>query len=79
MGITSRVLFERFSPAADLTVVAVCSVMLILMLFSYVSRGCSLRIFLCVLGAVVLAACSDVIWNMFIRMKNPSLLFSALT
>ena len=73
MGTASRVLFERFSPAADLTVVAVCSVMLILMLFSYVSRGRSLRIFLCVLGAVVLAACSDVIWNMFIRMKNPSL------
>ena len=55
---SSTTLFERFSPAADLTVIAVCIVMAVLMFFSYVSRGRSLRIFLGVVAALVLAAVS---------------------
>lgn len=69
----SSALFERFSPAGDLTVVAVCIVMVILMFFSYVSRGRSLHLFLSIIAMVVLAAMTDVSWNMLIRMKNPSL------
>ena len=70
---SSTTLFERFSPAADLTVIAVCIVMAVLMFFSYVSRGRSLRIFLGVVAALVLAAMTDVSWNMIVRMQQPSL------
>ena len=73
MGTTSRALFERFSPAGDLTVIAVCIVMSILMFFSYVSRGRSLRLFLGIVAMIVVAAMTDVSWNMLIRLKNPSL------
>ena len=73
MGSAAKTLFEKFSPTADLVVIAACSVMVILMLFSYVSRGRSLRIFLSIVAALVLAALTDVSWNMIVRMKNPSL------
>ena len=73
MGTTSRVLFERFSPTADLTVVAVCIVMVILMLFAYVRRERTLRIFLGTVGMIVFSACVDVSWNMLIRLGDPSL------
>ena len=73
MGSAAKTLFEKFSPTADLVVIAACSIMVILMLFSYVSRGLSLRIFLSVIGALVLAALTDVSWNMIVKMKDPSL------
>ncbi len=59
MGLSAGSLFERFSPAADLTIIAVCSVMALLMLFSYVSRGRSLRIFLSIVVTLVAAALAD--------------------
>ena len=67
MNSTFSPFFERYSPTADLTVVAVCFVIAALMLFSYVSRGRSLRIFLAVLGSLVLAALADVSWNTIFR------------
>ncbi len=79
MSTTSRVLFERFSPTADLTVVAVCIVMVILMLFAYVRRERTLRIFLGTVGMIVFSACVDVSWNMLIRLGDPSLYSWAYT
>ena len=73
MGSSTITLFERFSPAADLTVIAVSVVMAVLMLFSYVSRSRSLRIFLEITAALVIAALTDVSWNTIVRMKDPSL------
>ena len=73
MGSSMTTLFGRFSPAADQTIIAVSVVMVILMLFSYVSRSRSLRIFLTIVISLVLAALTDVSWNMIVRMKDPSL------
>ena len=73
MGSSVKTLFERFSPAADLMVVAVSVVMAVLMFFSYVSWNRGLKIFLGVVITLVLAACADVSWNMIVRMRDPSL------
>lgn len=72
MASSSATLFEKYSPVGDLTAVAVCFVMGILMLFSYVSRGRSLRLFLYALGCLVLASLANVSWQTLIRMNNPS-------
>ena len=69
MGSSTTTLFGRFSPAADQTIIAVSVVMVILMLFSYVSRSRSLLIFLTIVISLVLAALTDVSWNMIVLMK----------
>ena len=55
---------SNYSPVGDLVVVSVCLVMLILMLFSYIRRTHSFKIFLGVVGTLILAAELDVSFNM---------------
>ena len=65
---------SNYSPIGDLVVVSVCIVMLILMLFSYVSRTRSFKVFLGIIGLVVLSALTDVSFNMFAAMGRAELL-----
>ena len=53
-----------YSPVGDLVVVSVCFVMLILMLFSYNRRTRAFKIFLSVVGMLIVAAYADVAFNM---------------
>lgn len=50
----------NYSPVGDLIVVSICYVMLILMLFSYINKNRSFRLFLSTVVLVMLAALSDV-------------------
>ena len=65
---------SNYSPTGDLVVVAVCVVMLILMLFSYVRRTRSFKIFLGIIGLVILAANADVAFNMLAARGRSELL-----
>ena len=56
-----------YSPVGDLIVVAIGYVMIILMVFSYISKTRAFRIFLSTVALVILAALSDVAFNMLAR------------
>ena len=49
-----------YSPVGDLTVVAICAVMIVLLIFSYVRNSRSFQIFLSIVGVLMLAALSNV-------------------
>ena len=65
--------FASYSPTGDLTVASICYVMMILMFFSYIRRSRSFKIFLGVVGLIVLAAVTDVTFYMLAGMGSPSL------
>ena len=50
-----------FSPVGNITVVTICFVMIILILFSYIRRSHSFRIFLALVTFLVLAAMADIV------------------
>ena len=55
-----HVQFENYSPVGDLTVFALCGVMIILMIFSYIQKTRSFRIFATLIGLILGAALADV-------------------
>ena len=64
MSMNGRSFFTRYSPSGDLVVVSICLVMFILMLFSFNRRTRSFKVFLSVVGVLIVAACADVTFNM---------------
>lgn len=64
----------NYSPIGDLVVVSVCVVMLILMLFSYVRRTRAFKIFLGIVGLVILSALADVTFNQLVNAGGAQLL-----
>ena len=58
MNRVSQISFDNYTPAGDVAVVAICLVMVILLLTSYVSRTRSFRIFANILVSLVIAALS---------------------
>lgn len=65
---------SNYSPMGDLVVVSVCVVMLILMLFSYVRRTHSFKIFLGIVSLVILSALTDVTFNQLVAQGGEELL-----
>ena len=59
----THLLPDHYTPVGDLTVVAVCLVMLALIAFSYVRRSASFRVFLFIIPCLILAAVLDVVYN----------------
>lgn len=55
-----REMFSKYSPFGDLTVVSICFVMIVLMMFSYITKSRSFRIFLSLVSILIVAALSDV-------------------
>ncbi|MBQ6550581.1 MAG: EAL domain-containing protein [Lachnospiraceae bacterium] len=53
-------LLENYSPAADIVVTAICFVMIVLIVFSYVTRTKSTKYFLSMVGLALGAAWSDI-------------------
>ena len=60
-----------YYPVADLTVISICFVMIVLILSSYIRKTRSFRVFLSLIGAVMLAALSSVSFNMFAQSGLP--------
>ena len=56
----NRILLDNYSPAADIVVASVCFVMFILVVFSYVSRKRSSKLFLTMIGLVLISAWADI-------------------
>ena len=59
----THLLPDHYTPVGDLTVIAVCLVMLALIAFSYVRRSASFRVFLFIIPCLILAAALDVAYN----------------
>ena len=65
---------SSYSPVGDLTVVSICYVMIILMIFSYINKTRSFKVFLGTVLLVMLAALSDVAFNMMAQSGNTAYL-----
>ena len=68
---TAQVSFDNYSPAGDLAVLAICLVMVILLLTSYVSRTRSLRIFLAIIFQLAAAAIINIIYHALLTLNDP--------
>ena len=55
--------FDNYTPAGDITVIATCFVILILIFTSYVNKTKSFYLYLNIVGYLMLAAFSDVIYH----------------
>lgn len=60
-----------YSPVGDLTVISICIVMIILMLFSYIRRTKSFAVFLSVVGFIMLAAYSNIFFHVLAPTAGP--------
>ena len=67
---TDRLYSVTYYPVGDLIVVSICIVMLVLMFFSYNRKSRSFRIFLGIIGLLILAADSNVTFNMLALTGN---------
>ena len=59
--------FDNYTPVSDIAMMALCFVMYALVLTSYVTRTRSYRIFMVVLGSLVLAGMTNVSYNMLLK------------
>lgn len=62
--------FTTYSPAADIVVASICLVMIVLVISSYISRTRSFRLFLIMVGLVLVAACTDISFYMLATMPG---------
>ena len=62
--------FANYSPAADIVVTAICFVMIILAVFSYINKTRSSKLFLTMVGLVLGAAWSDILF--YVLVNHPS-------
>ena len=70
--------FSGYTPVGDLTVIAICLVMMNLIAFSYINKTRSYRIFLSIIGLLLVAANADVAFFSVARTGNAPLLASVL-
>ena len=63
--------FDNYSPVGDIIVVSICVVFLILVLTSYVTKTNNFKIFLCIVGCLVFASLSEVLYhNIYAHITN---------
>ena len=67
--------YANYTPVGDLVTVSVCFVMLILLFCSFIKRTKSYKIFLATIGFLMLAAYSNVTYNLLLKHWDPSLTF----
>ena len=63
--------FDNYSLAGDIGVIAICLVMVILLLTSYVRRTRSFRIFMVIIGQLVIAALVNIAYHMLLIRSDP--------
>ena len=64
---TGRIYMTSYYPVGDLVVVSICLVMVVLMLFSYNRKSRSFRIFLGIIGLLIVSADTSVAFNMLLH------------
>ena len=69
----SQLSFDNYTPAGDVAVIAVCLVMVILLMTSYVSRTRSFRIFMAIIGLLVVAAGVNILYHDILIRSDPGL------
>ena len=73
MNHTIRTTFEIYTRTGDFAVIAICTVMIVLLFTSYVSRTKSFRIFISIITVLVIAALVNIIYHEMVRLDNPDL------
>ena len=68
-----RTTFENYTRTGDFAAIAVCTVMIVLLFTSYVSRTKSFRIFSGIIAVLILAAFVNILYHEMIRLDNPDL------
>ena len=68
-----RTTFENYTRTGDFTVIAICTVMILLLFTSYVSRTKSFRIFSGIIAVLILAAFVNITYHEMIQLDNPDL------
>lgn len=73
MNHTIRTTFENYTRTGDFAVIAICTVMIVLLFTSYVSRTKSFRIFISIIAVLIIAALVNIIYHEMVRLDNPDL------
>ena len=73
MSHMSLISFDNYSPAGDVAVIALCLVMVILLLSSYISRTRSFRIFTNIIVCLVLASLVNILYHKLLLSYVPAL------
>ena len=68
-----RTTFENYTRTGDFAVIAICTVMIVLLFTSYVSRTKSFHIFSGIIAVLILAAFINITYHEMIRLDNPDL------
>ena len=68
-----RTTFENYTRTGDFAVIAICTVMIILLFTSYVSRTKSYRIFSGIIAVLIIAAFVNIVYHEMVRLDNPDL------
>ena len=68
-----RTTFENYTRTGDFAVIAICTVMIILLFTSYVSRTKSFRIFSGIIAVLIIAAFVNIVYHEMVRLDNPDL------
>ena len=68
-----RTTFENYTRTGDFAVIAICTVMIVLLFTSYVSRTKSFRIFSGIIAVLVATAFINIIYHEMVRVNNPDL------
>ena len=68
-----RTTFENYTRTGDFAVIAICTVMIILLFTSYVSRTKSFRIFSGIIAVLMIAAFVNIVYHEMVRLDNPDL------
>ena len=68
-----RTTFENYTRTGDFAVIAICTVMIVLLFTSYVSRTKGFRIFSGIIAILILAAFVNIIYHEMIRLDRPDL------
>lgn len=68
-----RTTFENYTRTGDFAVIAICTVMIVLLFTSYVSRTKSFRIFSSIIAVLILAALVNIFYHEMVRLDRPDL------
>ena len=73
MNLVIRTTFENYTRTGDFAVIAICTVMIVLLFTSYVSRTKSFRIFTGIIAFLIIAAFVNIIYHEMVRLDRPDL------
>ena len=72
MNLGTPIIFDNYSFSGDISVIAICVVIIILLLTSYVSRTRSFNIFMAIIVQLIFAASVNIAYHMLLQRNIPS-------